>query len=368
MQGIIGFALAGAILLHHARSGAGSELLLVAYWALALPVLGQELATLLRQYPLQRNTALRFLDPLAAAETAAAQQSQARMASPPQRTKAAGVALALRGVRVQAGGHVLLDDIALSVRAGAHVAVVGRSGAGKSTLLGLLLGWHRPVAGTISADGEPLADAQLAELRASTAWVDPSVYLWNRSLYDNITFGATGIDAGRLASALAASDLHGVLDRFPAGLSTPLGEAGGLVSGGEGQRVRLARAMFRQEARLVILDEPFRGLGRGQRAALLAGARTFWQHATLLCATHDIEDALGFDEVLVMEGGHIAESGAPRALAADTSSRFAALLRADRAALRSVWDRTDWRTLRVELGRITHPPAEEVVWMRRSGT
>ncbi len=84
----------------------------------------------------------------------------------------------------------ILDDVSLSIPAGSHVAVVGMSGAGKSTLLGLLLGWHRPTAGSVHVDGEPLDSTRLERLRLETAWVDPAVQLWNESLLDNLLYGA----------------------------------------------------------------------------------------------------------------------------------------------------------------------------------
>src|SRR5581483_7356064 len=96
------------------------------------------------------------------------------------------------------------------------------------------------------------------------------------------------------------ADLDEVLARLPTGLQTRLGEGGALLSGGEGQRVRFGRAVVRGDARLVILDEAFRGLERPRRRALLERARARWRGATLLCITHDVEDTLTFDRVLVV--------------------------------------------------------------------
>ena len=84
-----------------------------------------------------------------------------------------------------------------------------------------------------------------------------------------------------------------------------------MLSGGEGRRVRLARALLRPEARLVILDEPFRGLDGADRRELLARARVMWRHATLLCITHDIAQTTDFTRVLVLESGRVVEDGQP---------------------------------------------------------
>jgi ATP-binding cassette subfamily B protein len=134
------------------------------------------------------------------------------------------------------------------------------------------------------------------------------------------------------------------------GLQTPLGEGGGLLSGGEGQRVRLGRGVLRPAPRLVILDEAFRGLERARRSALLARGRARWAGATFLCITHDIVDTLDFPRVLVVAAGRIVEDGAPAALAA-APTRYRALLEADRR-LRARFEGDDWRRLVVQGGTV----------------
>ena len=99
-----------------------------------------------------------------------------------------------------------------------------------------------------------------------------------------------------------------LIEKLPHGLQSGLGEAGSLVSGGEGQRVRFGRASARPEARLVILDEPFTALDREHRRKILARSRKIWRHATLLCITHDIAASRHFDRVLILEQGRIVET------------------------------------------------------------
>jgi ATP-binding cassette subfamily B protein len=96
------------------------------------------------------------------------------------------VAIVLEGVSVRAAGHTILDKIDLDIEAGAHVAIVGPSGAGKSSLVSILLGWHRPASGRVLIDGSPLDGERLERLRRDTAWVDPTVHLWNCVLLDNL--------------------------------------------------------------------------------------------------------------------------------------------------------------------------------------
>jgi ATP-binding cassette subfamily B protein len=257
-----------------------------------------------------------------------------------------------------AAGHSILRDVDLVLAAGSHVAVVGASGAGKSSLLGLLLGWHRAAAGEVLVDGADLDLERLDRLRRETAWVDPGVQLWNRSLLANLRYGVAGAPPRDLSSVLDAALLRDLLQALPDGWQTPLGEGGGLVSGGEGQRVRLARAMLRPEARLVILDEPFRGLDRTSRHRLLRRARDWWRAATLLCVTHDISDTLDFDRVVVVSDGRVVERGKPHLLATQPGSRFAELLAQERDARRLFADATDWRKLHLAAGRLVEgePP------------
>ena len=131
-----------------------------------------------------------------------------------------------------------------------------------------------------------------------------------------------------------------------------LGEGGGLVSGGEGQRVRLGRAMLRRDARLLILDEPFRGLDRAHRRALLARVRRTFHAATVLCVTHDVGETLSFARVLVVSGGRVVEDGAPADLAERPGSRYRALLDAETAVREGLWSDAAWRRLTLREGRL----------------
>jgi ATP-binding cassette subfamily B protein len=342
IQGVLGLAGAIALVFTCARQGgAPASLLLVAYWVLAIPATGALLTDSLRAIPHYRSTLLRLLEPLGALEHAAGD------AGP---TPAGAAAVELDGVSVVVGGHEILHDIALAIAPGEHVAVVGLSGGGKTTLLGLLLGWSKPSAGAIRVDGRVLDDAGITALRATTAWVDPDVTLWNESLASNLRYGAPNADIGAL---VAEADLESMLARLSEGLATRLGEAGGLVSGGEGQRVRLGRGFGRPAPRLVVLDEPCRGLDRGVRVKLLAAARRRWAASTLLCATHDLAETAAFPRVIVIEGGRIVEDGAPDELAARAGARYAELLAHERRAL-ATWQH--WKRIQIVDGRVEDSP------------
>jgi ATP-binding cassette subfamily B protein len=341
-----GFA-AWALLGHVGRIADAGTVLLLVYWFLNLPAIGEEIALVAWQYPMQRNTALRALEPLGAIEMPVSRPGRSAGTEPCTH----GVSVRFERVDVRAAGHTILDNIDLQIPAGSHVAIVGASGAGKSSLAGLLLGWHRPAEGAVLVDGLAL-DGRLDALRHATAWVDPSVQIWNRPLADNLLYGATRMDErSSMAHAIEAAALWQVIATLPDGMSTALGESGALVSGGEGQRVRLARAMLRSDARLVILDEPFRGLDRADRCRLLARAREHWRRATMFFITHDIAHTTAFHRVVVLESGRIVEEGCPAALAADVESRYRAMLDAERAVESALWHGRTWRRARLEDGR-----------------
>ena len=143
-----------------------------------------------------------------------------------------------------------------------------------------------------------------------------------------------------------------MLKRLPDGLQTRLGESGALVSGGEGQRVRFGRAAMRGGVRLVILDEPFRGIDREHRRQLLATARRLWPDATLLCITHDVNDTQSFDRVVVVERGHVVEDGRPADLLQRPGSRYRALSEAENATREGIWESHVWRRLRLAGGTL----------------
>jgi ABC-type bacteriocin/lantibiotic exporter with double-glycine peptidase domain len=345
------FGLVAALLLLHPLQGADiGRVLLVIYWALNLPVLGQDFAALARQLPNHRNTVIRLLEPLGAQE----EPLGPPVAQPADQTPSPSIEF--RAVTVEASGHTILNDINLRIEPGAHIAIVGPSGAGKSSLAGVLLGWLKPSRGDILVNSRTLdCDA----LRAQTAWVDPAVQLWNRSLLSNLCYGSQP-DAAGIGGAIDQALLRGVLENLPHGLQTNLGEGGALVSGGEGQRVRLARAMLRAGVRLVILDEPFRGLDRDKRRHLLAAARELWRDCTMLCITHDIAETRDFDRVLVIEHGQIAEHNSPRELCATPETRYAQLLEAEAQTRSGLWSGSIWRRIRIHSGRVVEEIPEPV--------
>jgi ATP-binding cassette subfamily B protein len=358
LQLLVGFGLAVALLITYLqRTTALDEILLLVYWTLSLPLLGQELIVLARQYPNQRNIALRLLEPLGALE----HPVPPTVVAPKSAAEPEGIAVHFAGVDVQAAGHTILHGINLTLAPGTHTAIIGPSGAGKSSLVGALLGLHRPAVGEIRINDQPLDSTRLAWLRQHTVWVDPAVQLWNRPLLDNLAYGALADQPQPIGMALTTADLRQMLETLPDGLQTRLGESGRLISGGEGQRVRFGRALLHPAARLVILDEAFRGLDHEQRKTLLRRARQVWQTATLICIVHDVSDTQEFDRVVLIADGHIQEDDAPAALARLPDSRYSTLLAQAAETSMRLWAGSGWTHLSMEHGHIhrqvQHAPA-----------
>ncbi|MBV8733057.1 MAG: ATP-binding cassette domain-containing protein [Acidobacteriia bacterium] len=350
LQMAVGFALAALLTISHlSRYPESAAVLLLAYWSLNLPMIGRDLVTLGCEYPIYRNILLRLMEPLSALERAVPKCTVPAAAHPCD----GAAAISIKNVAVVAGGHAVLHDISLDIPAGSHVAIVGASGAGKSTLAALLLGLRMPTSGTLTVDGRPLTQSVLDELHRASAWVDPSVHLWNASLLENLRYGLEGQSQVPLGNAVDRAELSAILDKLPEGLQTSIGDNGALLSAGEGQRVRLARALLRPGVRLAVLDEPFRGLDADMRQSLLETVRSQWRDATLFLVTHDIAQTLSFDRVLVLDAGAIAEDGSPAQLAKAPDSLYSALLREETELRSQLLSASDWRRLRMLRGTLS---------------
>jgi ATP-binding cassette subfamily B protein len=332
---------------HAATTGDLSSLLLLAYWTLNLPLLGEEAASAAWQYPHLRNIVVRLFEPLGAP-----QEHVARFVPQAAKACSAGAAVTMQNVSARAGGHTILEGINVDIPAGQHVAIVGESGAGKSSLVGLLLGWLRPSTGSVLVDGFALDATALAELRRESVWVDPTVQVWNRSLYDNLTYGADTGAAASIDGILDAAQLRDCVHRLPDGMDAQLGDGGGLLSGGEGQRVRFGRGLMRPLARLVILDEPARGLDRSMRLEILRRCREQWPKATLICVTHDVAQTLEFPRVIVMHRGRAVEDGPPAVLAANSKTLYSRMLESEHQGRRRLWSADTWRRVMVRDGTV----------------
>ncbi len=222
-------------------------------------------------------------------------------------------AIRFEGVRVvHADGRVALDGLDLDVAAGETVALVGPSGAGKSTVLALLCGFLVPTAGRILIDGEPLGARDLADWRRTLVHVPQTPAFFEGSIADNVAMGRRAAD-GSLDHALAEAGVIDLVARLPGGAATPLGEGGRSLSGGEAQRLSLARAFF-ADGSLVLFDEPTAHLDRATQEGVTAAIERLAAGRTAILIAHRRETLAHVDRILRIESGRVVESGPPAAM------------------------------------------------------
>lgn len=261
-----------------------------------------------------------------AAAAAAAKIGAILAASPPQRSGhrryRPGPAVRVDFEEVNfayAGGDDVLRGISFSIPAGGHWAIVGASGAGKSTLLSLLMGFASPAGGRILVDGQPLSELRAEDWRSALAWVPQRPHLFAGTVADNIRLGRPGASDPEVRAAAADALAAEFIEALPFGYETPVGEDGAGLSGGEIQRIALARAFLRN-APLVVLDEPTASLDAESEAAVTRGLHRLASGRTLVGVAHRLQTVRDADRIVVLEGGRIAASGDHDALLAGSAA------------------------------------------------
>lgn len=233
-----------------------------------------------------------------------------------------------RGVRYAYGENEVLHDVDLRVQSGEKVVVVGPNGGGKTTLGQIATGLLVPQRGMLTIDGVDVREIPFEALQRQVSIVWGRNEIFDGTLEHNVVLGRAHTNA-ELRQALedAAMDEH--LRWLPEGLRTPLVRGGHNLSRGQWVRIQIARALL-QRPRLLFLDDAFEGVDPQTRRGLLD--RLFGGPWTLICVSHRLETALRADRVVVMENGRIVESGAPKALLADSTSRFRHVMSPDEEA------------------------------------
>jgi ATP-binding cassette subfamily B protein len=298
------------------------SVLLIAYWSLFVPMLSRGLLNNLKQLPPMYNIVRRVVEVLDAPE----EPVEDRVV--PLASEQSGIKLELQHVRIERGAREVLSDLNVTIDAGERVAIVGVSGSGKSSFLGAIAGWHRVAGGRLLIDGMQADSARIRALRQCSALVDPETYLFNRDIYASVVYGVPPAATAEIDGALDASELVIDLETMADGLATRIGENGSRLSGGEAQRLRIARALIRADARIVLLDEPFAGMDAEQRERMRLRVLDRWPAATLLWVSHHVRETVSFPRVLVFDGGRIVEDEAPDALLS-RPSRYAAMIDAE---------------------------------------
>jgi subfamily B ATP-binding cassette protein MsbA len=203
----------------------------------------------------------------------------------------------------------VLDGISVKVPAGQSVALVGRSGSGKSSMVSLLPRFYEYTEGDIRIDGRSLKEFSLKGLRSQIALVNQNVVLFNDTIAANIAYGALR-NCSREEIREAAAKAHALefIDRMPEGLDTMIGDNGVMLSGGQRQRLAIARALLKN-APILILDEATSALDTESERHIQEALETVMQGRTTLVIAHRLSTIEKADRILVMDKGHIVESG-----------------------------------------------------------
>lgn len=213
-------------------------------------------------------------------------------------------------------GQPVLAELSLALLAGEHVAIVGASGAGKSTIAALTAGLLAPTSGQVRGQGHVIDELGRGEWRQQVAWLPQRPTIFSGPLADNLRLSVPDASDEQLWSALRLAGLAEVVNELPGELAAPLTERGATLSAGERQRLGLARALLRNRAEVVVLDEPTAHLDPVTEAKVVDNLRQALAGRTALIVTHRERPLELADRVLRLEGGRLQPVSGPRAVVA----------------------------------------------------
>jgi ATP-binding cassette subfamily B protein/subfamily B ATP-binding cassette protein MsbA len=202
----------------------------------------------------------------------------------------------------------VLTDVSLDVQPGQTVAIVGPTGAGKTTLVSLLLRFFDPWIGTVKVDGVDIRDVRLHSLRRQVAMVLQEPFILPLTVAENIAYGKPDATETEIVAAATAASANEFIDRLPNGYHTVVGERGATLSGGEKQRLALARA-FIMDAPILVLDEPTSAIDARTEGLLLVALKRLMANRTTFVVAHRLSTIQSADHIVVVDRGRIAEAG-----------------------------------------------------------
>jgi ABC-type bacteriocin/lantibiotic exporter with double-glycine peptidase domain len=207
----------------------------------------------------------------------------------------------------------VLRDVDLEVPPGTTVGLVGRSGSGKSTLLKMLAGFFEPTSGTVLYDGVDLSGLDFGELRRRLGFVEQSPYLFNATVAENIAIGDPGPELAQVRRAAEAADAHAFVTKLPLGYETPLGDGGLRLSGGQAQRIAIARALY-WEPDVMLLDEATSALDSESEQRVKLNLDRVLSGRTAFVVAHRLSTVRDADIIVVLDEGRVVEHGDHEAL------------------------------------------------------
>jgi ATP-binding cassette subfamily B protein len=215
------------------------------------------------------------------------------------------------GVYFRYGGNetpYVLENISLDIKPGELVAIVGRSGSGKTTLAKLLVGFYPPTEGKLMVDGYEMSVIDKEYYRAQVGYVMQTNLLFSGTIAENIASGSDGLDRRRIEEVAKRADAHGFISKMPLGYEQVVGERGVGLSGGQIQRLCIARALYR-DPRLLVLDEATSALDTQSESNILANMSDILKGRTAVVIAHRLSTIMRADKILVLYEGKIVEQG-----------------------------------------------------------
>ena len=206
------------------------------------------------------------------------------------------------------GSNKVLENVSFSIEPGRAVALVGRTGAGKSSLVNLLLGFYNPQSGSVLLDGKKINELSLETVRESIGVVDQQTFLFSGTILENIRFGKPDATLEEVVSASKQSYADEFIERLPEGYDTRVGERGVRLSGGQCQRIALAR-MFLKNPQILILDEAVSAIDSESERYIQRALVPLISTRTTIVIAHRLSSLLLADHVIVIEQGKVVEEG-----------------------------------------------------------
>lgn len=226
----------------------------------------------------------------------------------------AGVARPIRGevifehVSFSYNGKPVLEDISFTVRPGETVAIVGRTGSGKSTLTRLINRIFDVDSGRVLVDGVDVRDWNLESLRSQISTIEQDVFLFSRTIAENIAFGNTMASQEAIERAAREAQAHDFILSFSDGYQTVVGERGVMLSGGQRQRIAIARA-FLTDPRILILDDSTSAIDSATEDQIQRAMRRIASQRTTFIITHRLSQIRWADRILVLRQGRLVDQG-----------------------------------------------------------